>query len=142
MSNDGCTCYSNITQAIRCPVKGHPEPWRCRNQECVDLRAQLDAVTRDLRQCHEARQALQEGKPLGPVVGAHIILNQQQRVDELETQLARYRAALAGDQVFACADNLQKRLPGLQIITNDYQVSVQEFILSLFHDRKRAAEGG
>lgn len=45
-------------------------------------------LEREVAQCQEACKAMQEGKPLGPVVGAQVIVNQQ-------IEISRLRAALA-----------------------------------------------
>ena len=58
------------------------------------LRADAERIAeleRDLRHAQEATQALSDGKPLGPVVGAQIIFNQQERIRQLEAQLAEAR---------------------------------------------------
>jgi len=64
------------------------------NQGCLDyekqiatLQAQLAALRHDYAQLKEAYDAKESGVPLGPVVGAQTIVNQQREINRLQAQL-------------------------------------------------------
>ena len=64
------------------------------NQGCLDYekqiatpQAQLAALRHDYAQLKEAYDAKESGVPLGPVVGAQTIVNQQREINRLQAQL-------------------------------------------------------
>ena len=58
------------------------------NEEILEIVRDVAELERQLAEATEAVTALSKGKPLGPVVGAQTIINQQAHIKKIEAQLA------------------------------------------------------
>ena len=56
-------------------------------EEHVKLHSALEAAQRERDQANEAVKVLSEGKPLGPIIGSHTIVNQALEIKRLTKEL-------------------------------------------------------
>ena len=71
--------------------------WNCPSEfvPLLDDADRAGEMEKELAQCMEALTAARKGQPLGPVVGAQTIINQQREIADLRDQLEEQKALVA-----------------------------------------------